>query len=135
MGFQKGYTYNSTLNILTAPFCCNFAGITRLNIKSCCFTLNNVDSLNKGLNRTIAVIPVSSSGSGYVFYNNFTNYKNVFKNHEISTIGIEIYDDFKNFIDFNNVDWSMTLQVDVIAEVVQTLDDLNDIYENLAQEL
>jgi len=135
MGFQKGYAYNSVSNILTAPFCCNFAGITRLNIKSCCFTLNNVDSLNKGLNRTIAVIPVSSSGSGYVFYNNFTNYKNVFKNHEISTIGIEIYDDFKNFIDFNNVDWSMTLQVDVLSEVVQTLDDLNDIYENLAQEL
>lgn len=135
LGFQKGFTYASTINILTSPFCCNFAGITRLNIKSCCFTLNNVDSFNKGLNRTLGVIPISTSGTGYVFYNNFTNYKNVFKNHEISTIGIEIYDDFKNFIDFNNVDWSMTLQVDVLSEVVQTLDNLNDIYENLAQEL
>ena len=29
----------------------------------------------------------------------------------------------------------MTLQVDIISEVVQTLDNLHDIYENLAQEL
>jgi hypothetical protein len=97
--------------------------------------LNNVDSLNKGINRTIAVIPVSSTSSGYIFYNNFTQYKNVFKNTEISTIGIEIYDDFKNFIDFNNVDWSLTLQIDILSEVIQTIDSLDDIYTNLAQEL
>ena len=135
IGLKTGTQYSSTTNILVAPFCFNFAGITRLNIKSCCFSLNNVDSLNKGLNRTLAVIPVSSFGSGYTFYNNFTNYKNVFKNHEISTIQIEIYDDFKNFIDFNNIDWSMTLQVDILSEVIQTIDNLHDIYENLAQEL
>ena len=97
--------------------------------------MNNVDSLNKGINRTIAVIPVSSTSSGYIFYNNFTQYKNVFKNTEISTIGIEIYDDFKNFIDFNNVDWSLTLQIDILSEVIQTIDSLDDIYTNLAQEL
>ena len=135
LGFSEGSQYNSSSNVLVAPFCCNFAGLTRLNIKSSCFNLNNVDSLNKGINRTIAVIPVSSAQSGYVFYNNFTQYKNVFKNHEISTIGIEIYDDFKNFIDFNNVDWTMTLQVDVLSEVIQTVDTLDDVYLKAAQEL
>lgn len=135
LGFKKGTNYFSSSSILQAPFCCNFAGITRLNLKSSCFNLNNVDSLNKGINRTIAVIPVSSTSSGYVFYNNFTQYKNVFKNHEISTLGIEIYDDFKNFIDFNNVDWSLTLQIDILSEVIQTIDTLDDIYTNLAQEL
>ena len=135
LGFKKGTIYFSSSSILQAPFCCNFAGITRLNLKSSCFNLNNVDSLNKGINRTIAIIPVSSTSSGYVFYNNFTQYKNIFKNNEISTLGIEIYDDFKNFIDFNNVDWSLTLQIDILSEVIQTIDTLDDIYTNLAQEL
>ena len=29
----------------------------------------------------------------------------------------------------------MTLQVDILSEVIQTIDNLHDIYENLAQEL
>ena len=73
IGFQKGTLYSSTNNTLTGPFVCNFAGITRLNIISSCFNLYNIDSANKGVNRVLAVIPVSSLNSGYIFYNNFTN--------------------------------------------------------------
>jgi len=135
IGFKKGLSYTSTNKSLICPYVVNFSGIARLNIKSNCFTLNNVDSYNKTINRTIAVIPVSSVTNGVSYYNNFTNYKNIFKNHEISTINIEIYDDFKNLIDFNNIDWSMTLQIDVISEVTEDLDNLEDIYENLRQQI
>ena len=135
MGFKKGTSYSSSNNSLICPYVVNFAGVTRLNIKSNCFTLNNVDSYNKSINRTIAVIPVSSVSGGYMYYNNFTNYKNIFKNNEISTINIEIYDDFKNFIDFNNIDWSMTLQIDVLSESIEELTNLEDVYNNLKQEI
>jgi hypothetical protein len=135
IGFKKGTSYSSSSNLLICPYVVNFSGITRLNIKSNCFTLNNVDSYNKTINRTIACIPVSSIINGISYYNNFTNYKNIFKNHEISTINIEIYDDFKNLIDFNNIDWTMTLQIDVISENTEDLDNLEDIYENLRQQI
>jgi hypothetical protein len=135
IGFQKKNIYSSTNNTIVADFVCNFAGITRLNIKSSCFNLHNIDSNNKGLNRILAVIPVSSLNSGYIFYNNFTNYKDNFKGtNELASMEIEIMDDFEQFIDFNGVDWSMTLQIDVLSEVIQAIDTLHDVYEKATEE-
>ena len=38
-------------------------------------------------------------------------------------------------LDMNNIDWAMTLQIDTVVEVVKSLDNLNDIYENAINEL
>jgi hypothetical protein len=57
----------------------------------------------------------------------------LFKNHEISTIDINIMDDLRNFIDFNNVDWTVCIQIDILSENVQSIDNLADVYENLTQ--
>ena len=130
IGFLPGTVYSSVAFILTAPFSVNFGGIQKVNVKSSTFTLANSDSKNKSLTKTMASIPVSSIQGGYVFYNNITNFKSIFKNHELSSINIDIKDDFGNYIDFNNVDWSMTLQVDIVSEIVQTLDNLEDVYLN-----
>ena len=136
IGFQSGTTYASTSTfVLVAPFCFNFCGISRLNIKSSTFNLGNLDSYNKSKNRTLATVPISSVGTGYILYHNYTHYTNTFKNHEVSTIDINIMDDFRNFIDFNNQDWSLTLQIDILSEVIQSIDNLEDVYENLAQSI
>ena len=132
IGFKKGTIYSSTSNILVCPFCFNFAGLSRLNIKSSTFNLGNLDSYNKSKNRTIAVCPINSIGQGYILYHNYTHYTNIFKNREISTIDINIMDDLRNFIDFN-VDWTICIQVDILSENVQTIDNLADVYENLTQ--
>ena len=39
----------------------------------------------------------------------------------------------ENFIDFNNVDWTICIQVDILSENVQSIDNLADVYENLTQ--
>ena len=67
-------------------------------------------------------------------YNNFTQYKSVIKNSIITDINIDIHDEFKNFIDFNNHDWSMTLQIDIYSENVEGLDTLDDVYEYFRSE-
>ena len=67
-------------------------------------------------------------------YNNFTQYKSVIKNSIITDINIDIHDEFKNFIDFNNHDWSMTLQIDIYSENVEDLDTLDDVYEYFRSE-
>ena len=135
IGFQTGIIYNSSSNSLISPFCVNFAGLTRLQMKSSIFNLRNVDSFKKDMNRTIACIPVTQIGSGYILYNNITQYRNIFKNHEIFSIDIELRDDARNFIDFNNVDWSCCLQIDILNETIENLDTLSDIYENQPQEI
>ena len=133
IGFQTGKVYSSSSNTLTSPFCFNFAGLSRINIKSSTFNLGNLDSYNKSKNRTLATIPISSIGNGYILYHNYTHYTNIFKNREISTIDINIMDDLRNFIDFNNVDWTICIQIDILSENVQSIDNLADVYENLTQ--
>jgi hypothetical protein len=64
-----------------------------------------------------------------------TDYKSIFKNYELNSIDITITDDKNNYIDFNNVDWSMTLQIDITNEIVENIDNLHDIYANQHQEL
>ena len=66
---------------------------------------------------------------------NYTNYKSIFKNSELSCITIQIQDDNENYVDFNNLDWSLTLQVDLVHEVIDNLDSVNDIYETAINEL
>ena len=135
IGFNVGSVYTSTSNNLICPFVINFSGITRLHMKSSLFNLSNVDSYKKGKNRTLAVIPVNNIGSGYILYHNYTQYSNIFKNREIYTIDIEIRDDARNFIDFQNQDWTCTLQIDILTETIENIDNLYDIYNNQAQEL
>lgn len=132
IGFVPGETYVSSSNALTSSNSINFYGLNRLQVKSSTFQLNNVDSYKKGVNRTLGIIPITNLNGGICFYNNFTNYRNVFKNREISTIGIEFQDDYKNYIDFNNIDWSLTLQIDILAETVEDLQNLEDVYKSVS---
>jgi hypothetical protein len=46
-----------------------------------------------------------------------------------------LQDDNDNMLDMNNIDWAITLQIDTVVEVVKSLDNLNDIYENAINEL
>ena len=135
IGFIPGNIYYSSISgIIYSSHCVNFSGITKINIKSNTFALKNVDSKNKGRTRTIASIPVNNASNGFIYYNNFTQYKSIFKNYELSSIGLELQDDFKNYIKFNNIDWTLTIQIDVVCEVINNIDTLEDIYFNLQQE-
>ena len=46
-----------------------------------------------------------------------------------------LQDDNDNILDMNNIDWAITLQIDTVVEVVKSMDNLNDIYENAINEL
>jgi hypothetical protein len=135
IGFQIGSSYASFNNLLTSFYCVNFGGLTRINVKSSTFYLNNVDSLTGSIGRTISSIPVSSNQNGYIFYENFTNYKSIFNNRTLNTINIEITDDSNNYINFNNIDWTLTLQIDILKEVISDYDTIDDIYNKEKHEI
>ena len=135
IGFKKSSINTSTSKVLISSFCCNFSGLTRLLVSSSTFNLHNILCADDGMTNILAVIPINCRQSSIINYTNITGFNSVFKNHEISSIQISICDDDDNFINFNNIDWSMTLQIDILNEVIHTLDNLNDIYENAIQEL
>jgi len=134
IGFVSVSQYKSSCNNLLAPFSVCFGGLTKINILSSSFNLSNADSKTKGQNSTICSVPVSTIQGGYIFYNNITNFKSIFRNNELSSINIQIQDPNNNYIDFNNIPWTMTLQIDIVREVVQTIDNMNDIYNNIVNE-
>ena len=137
LGFDKNTSYYTSYITgsgysLVAPYVINLGGILKLDIKTASFALSNFDSYDKGRNNTICSIPVNSAQNGYIMYNNFTNFNSLFRNNEMSSLNIIIQDEFNNFIDFNNCDWSITLQLDVITRILDNKQSLEDIYKNYA---
>ena len=135
IGLVSGVIYRSVGNSLSAPFCVNFSGLPRLLISSPTFSLNSKTSYDSAMSNIIASIPNNTIQNGIIYYTNYTNYKSIFKNSELSCITIQIQDDFENFIDFNNLDWSLTLQIDIVHEIIDNLDTVDDIYETAKNEL
>ena len=135
LGFKIGSIYQSSSYSLSSEFCINFGGLTRLLISSSTFNIHNILCSDDAISNILCAIPINCAQSNIINYTNLTTFKNSFKSRDISAIQISICDDDQNYINFNNVDWTMTLQIDVLNEVIQTLDDLTDVYENAIQEL
>jgi hypothetical protein len=136
LGFDKNINYTSYITgsgfSLVAPYVINLGGILKLDVKTSSFCLSNIDSYDQGRTNTICSIPVNSAQNGYVLYNNFTNFNSLFRNSELSSLNIIIHDEFNNFIDFNNCDWSITIQLDVITRILDNKQSLDDVYKSLA---
>ena len=130
IGFAKGSVYLSVGNQITASYCYNLSPLNKLNIYTDSFTLNNVDSFNKSQTNILASVPINCSPNDIILYYNLNNYrKNIHNPEQFSNLNIEIYDDFENDIDFNNLDWSLTIQIDVVKEILLNKKSLTDIYE------
>lgn len=137
LGFLPNTNYTSygsgALFTLTPPYVVNLGGILKLDVKTSSFNFSNMDSYEKGRTNTICSIPINSNNNGYILYENFTNYNSMFRNQQISDLNIMIQDEFNNFIDFNNCDWSLTIQLDVLVRILDNNESLNDVYLNYAK--
>lgn len=111
MGFNKNqYHYSSSLS-LTLPFPCNFLGTSKINIKSSTLQLDNLDSVNKGHSSTITSISNSAELYGIILYTNQNNFKNIIYNDFLNGIDINITDENGIALDFNGVDWFISIEI------------------------
>jgi len=97
-------------NSIIFDYPCNFLGTKNLYIKSN-IILDNFNSTTKDY-ITLSNIPVSVEPYSIVLYNNYSNSKHIIKNKNLDNIEIKIYDDENNLVDFNNTDWSITLEIE-----------------------
>jgi hypothetical protein len=95
-----------------APFPCNFAGITRLKIVSEKLATYSRDSST--ITNVLATIPVNAPPFGILLYQNTSNFKAMLRERVIDFFDIRIYDDFNNLINFNGIEFGITLQIDII---------------------
>ena len=87
-----------------------------------------MDSLNERQSSIVATVPVNCLPGGMILYNNYTNFNSIINPASLNTLGIELLDDKENFIDFNNVDWTLTFQVDVVKDIIVDKSTLFEIY-------
>jgi hypothetical protein len=129
LGFVKGTTYSSVGGYLTSSNCMDFSGIRNVVVRANNVALQNCICVDVGCGSCLATIPNNFQSGSIIQYVNFTNFKNIFSTSEFNSLAIQLCDDNLNLLDFNNIDWTMTVQVDIIIEEIKNLANFQEVYE------
>ena len=109
LGFNLNSIYTSTetpLYTLTALYPLNLLGIKKLNISSTSLITNNFSSAI-GSTSLINSISVDQPPFGLIVYQNTGGVKFTLTNTDIHKIDLAITDEDFNYINFNNINWSI----------------------------
>jgi len=122
-GFQENTTYNVVANTFTYPNLFNVINPKKLKIFSQNLAIDSYDSVGNATNNLIETLSVNAPPFGLIIYNNVDSTYGHLKTHYLSTIDIQIRDELGNFINFNAVDWTMTIVLIVYKKLdTQTID-------------
>lgn len=103
---------NGSVYSLILPYSVNFVPLPRLNFKSNFFRFNNFNG-NDYSNDLFLSIQNNTNPNSMIQYINQTAIKFRVDDKNITTFIISITDDDGNFINFNNQDTYLTLQIDI----------------------
>lgn len=113
----------SSSNIIICPLPLSLIGISRIKVSSTRLHTKGFDSNNLGAVTIIATIPVNVSSWQQISYLAQNNNECRLTESHINSIDIQLYDQNGNFVNFNGVNWSMTLQLNIYTK---TADDKNN---------
>ena len=102
---------------LTADYPLNLLGITKIKIQSVNLSSYNADSSNSGNSNNIGLIPVDQPSFGLIVFENKSSSKFDLRNNQIDEIDLQITDQNNNLINFNNIDWNLTILIETTREV------------------
>jgi hypothetical protein len=114
LGFDTSDIVSSS-NIIIAPYQLNLLGVKRINIFSSNLSTTNYSSTTFYSNK-IATIAVDQPSFSMISYSNFSGVKNVLKTKIIDRIDIQITDENNILLDFNNIDWCFTFQLEIVRK-------------------
>jgi hypothetical protein len=103
---------NLGIYTLTLPYSVNFVPLPRINFKSNFFNFNNFNGVDFS-NDLFLSIQNNTNPNSMIHYLNQTGIKFRVQDKNITTFVISITDDDGNFINFNNQDTRLSLQIDV----------------------
>lgn len=108
-GFVENTTYTITGNTITYPLLLNLINPKRLKIYSTNLAIDSYDSIGLSTNNLIETLSVNVGSFGLILYTNIDGAYGHLRTSYLSTIDIQIRDELNNFVNFNNVDWTMTI--------------------------
>ena len=111
-------TINKTIGLSTTnlsgaltyelPYVVNFLPIPRINFKSNYFKFNNYNTSDKTSDLFLS-LQNNTGQLNMINYTNQTQTEFLLQDLNITTFNINVMDDNNNLINFNNIDWTMTL--------------------------
>jgi len=107
-------------SVLNMPYPLNLLGVKKLVIKS---QLLGISSFESGANQsvTLTTIPNNNSPFTMISYENRSNLnKSLIRVRKIDSIDIQIEDEDGNKINFNNINWTLTLVLENIRKMTKT---------------
>ena len=118
-------------NIYTCSYPLNLLGVKKLLIRSERLAIQAVSSVDYASTNVLVTIPVDVPPFSMISYNSQSeSNKNLLNIRSINQIDIQIYDENDNLIDFNNLDWTISLVISSEVQIVQQQIYMKDILKN-----
>lgn len=131
LGFIPNVDTFSIGVILTAPYPLNLLSPLKLKIKSTAITASNLDTSTNGYSNLISTFPVDQPSFGLIIHENKNIVKYIVRNDIVDDVDIQITDENDNLINFNNIDWCITLMLEITKEIIPvSKDDFETIVKN-----
>jgi hypothetical protein len=134
LGFAANTSYTITANTITFPFLFDLLGIKKLKIYSTNISVDSVDSVGNATNNLLCTISVNQPGFNMIIYSNIDGLYSHIRNKYISTIDISIKDENGNFVNFNNVGWTLTLNLIIYRKIDVLINQLKINKDNIVEE-
>lgn len=101
-----------------AEYPLNLLGVNKIYLSTNNLQTYNYDSGKQGFSNVLATIEVDAPPYSIILYKNQSNTFNILRNPDVNSFTIELKDDLGNFIDFNNIDWTLTLSLNIYRYIV-----------------
>lgn len=123
-----GFTTNisSISNSIIMPYPMNTLGITKLKICSNKLPVKNHDSVGN----VLAIIAVNQPSYSLITWENSALSKYVLTTDTVNNIDIQIYDQYDNLVNFNNIPWDISLRITSYRLFIPSPSTFNSIIQN-----
>jgi hypothetical protein len=124
LGFDHDTIYNIVGNTITFPRLFNLLGQKKLKIYSSNISVDSFDSVNTATNNLLCTISVNQPGFNLIIYSNIDGLYSHMRNRYLSTVDIQIKDELGNLINFNGINWTMTLNIILYRRIDALINEL-----------
>ena len=103
--------FTHTIRGTPFDFLCNFLGTKKINIFSDALAGHNICSSSLGETTIIASVSVNAPMFGMIHLNYLNTGESYLKKRSVSEIDIQVKDEQSNLLNFNNIDWTLTIHI------------------------
>jgi len=100
-------------------------GSRNIYIKATNLILDNLNTITYD-KATLKSIPINVPPFGIIMYNNNEQTESLLKNPDTDYIQIQLTDDDNNLINFNNLNWSICVEIKSLINTVKSNQNISD---------